>query len=375
MQRRKQIENRSFIALPGKKKLLEEVRDRMRARHLSPHTIELYGRWMKRFILFHNKKHPNELGVSEVEEFLTHLALDAAVSASTQNQALCAVIFLLRECLGKDLHGINTIRAKTPEHIPVVFSRKEVAQILDHLRGSFRLMGELTYGCGLRVEEAVSLRLKDLDFDRGQLQICRAKGKKDRIVPIPKALETRLRDHCARVDQLFEDDRRKHICIPPPKGAIVRKYPAIEFSRAWFFLFPSVKVWTDPLSGKKYRWHASASSFQRAVMAAMRCAGIRKHGSCHNLRHSFATHLLEDGEDIRSVQALLGHKDVRTTMIYTQTATSSESNYRSPLDLLNNPGNAEPAELAEASDKEAIALKSNFIRQIVSRLLNRIRRS
>jgi integron integrase len=324
----------SFIPLPGKKKLLAEVTDRLRTRHYSEYTISSYIRWIRSFILYHQKRHPTEMGEVEVEEYLNHLAVDLSVSSSTQNQALNAVIFLYRDCLGLNLANLNSIRAKKITSTPVVFSNSEIESLIKHIDSRFKLALEITYGCGLRIEELCTLRVKDISIEELRVTVRRAKGGKDREVPLPRALCEPLVVHLEHLKTIYLSDRTARIFIPPPKGALVRKYPQIETNYSWLFLFPSQKIVYDPIQERKYRWHLSSSSFQRAFAVALKKANIQKHASCHNLRHSFATHLLQGGTDIRTIQTLLGHSDVRTTMVYTQVGSVIAENYESPLDLL-----------------------------------------
>lgn len=331
--------NKNFVPLPGKKKLLVEVAERLKTKHYSSLTIDSYIRWIKSFIIFHEKRHPLELGEQDVEEFLSHLALNLRVSASTQNQALNALLFLYRNCLGKELQNINAIRAKRVSTIPTIFSVNEIKLLRENIYDRFKLVFDLTYGCGLRIEEVCTLRIKDIDLEQNVLTIRRAKGGKDRSVPLPKSITSNLKEYLCHLKDNFRTDIENHIFVPPPPGALVRKYPQIELSFGWSFLFPSERIVTDPVQNRKYRWYLSPSSFQRAFSVAIKRSKISKHASCHNLRHSFATHLLKSCTDIRTVQALLGHSDVRTTMIYTQ--TYQHEDHKNPLDSLNENSNVD----------------------------------
>lgn len=327
-----QRSSRAFIPLPGKKKLLEEVSERLATRHFSRQTIQSYIRWIKHFIIYNEKRHPLELGEREIERFLSHLALDLRVSASTQNQALCALIALYRDCLGRELENVQAVRAKQPKNTPIVFSQEEISLLRRTISVKYLLPFDLTYGCGLRVEEVCTLRVKDIDLSRDAVVIHRGKGQRDRQIPLPSSIKNNLTAHLELLKRAFEEDQGRKVFVPPPPGALIRKYPKIEFSFHWTFLFPSHRIITDPIQMKRYRWHVSTSTFQRAFADAMRKANIGKHASCHNLRHSFATHLLKSGTDIRTVQQLLGHSDLRTTMIYTQVDPAKD--FSSPLDGL-----------------------------------------
>ncbi len=324
------------VPIPGKKRLLDEVADRLRLRKYSEYTVEHYIRWIRNFILFHNKRHPLEMGIREVEEFLSHLALERDVSASSQNQALSALIFLYRDCLGIELSDVNSMRAREGDSLPDVLCPKEVDAVLRQLSQSLHLPIGLVYGCGLRVEEVCTLRVKDLDLGNNRLMVRQGKGRKDRQIPLPRAVLPAIQDHREKLQKLFQQDREARVFVPPPPGALIRKYPQIETNFAWAFFFPSSRIVTDPVHQKRYRWHMSSSTLQRGFRDALKRAGIQKHASVHTLRHSFATHLLQSGTDIRTVQSLLGHKDVRTTMIYTQPGLSVGPAYQSPLDTNNN---------------------------------------
>lgn len=313
---------------------MDEVRVRMQAKHLSTKTIESYLKWIKRYIFFSDIQHPRGLGAAQVEKFLTHLAVSGGVSASTQNQALCALIFLYRDCLGIELENINALRARTPTTVPVVFSRTEVRAILAQMSGTHRVMAELLYGCGLRLQEVVLLRIKDIDFQQRTLTVSRGKGERDRICVLPGSCSAALNAHLERLKVLHKEDGKQGIGTPPPTASLARKYPALETDFSWRFVFPSRCARWDAPRRKRYRWHTDGSALERAVRAAMKCVGIAKHASCHNLRHSFATHALEDGASIRQVQELLGHKDLRTTMIYTHVPSTFAAAFVTPLDKL-----------------------------------------
>ncbi len=314
-------------------RLLEQVRDRIRTRHLSYRTEKTYLYWIRRFLWFHDLKHPRELGGPEVEAFLTALAVKNKVSASTQNQALAAVLFLYRDGLEIDLPWLaNVVRAKRPIRIPVVLSRSEVNSVLARLQGTFWLVASILYGSGARISECLQLRVKDVDLARRELVIRDAKGKKDRVTVLPDTLVSHVRDHLARVRTLFEADRAASKPGVELPFALRRKYPSAATSWPWQWLFPAKTFCRDSYSGEYARFHLLPQNVQRAVKDAIRAAGIEKPASCHTLRHCFATHLLEDGYDIRTVQELLGHADVKTTMIYTHVLNRGGRGVRSPLD-------------------------------------------
>lgn len=316
-----------------KTKLLDSVRAVARLRHLSLRTERAYSDWIKRFILFHKKRHPGEMGADEVRQFLSHLAVEGRVSASTQNVALCALLFLYRDVLGVELPDVEGVeRAKRPVRVPVVFSRAEVAALLSHLSGTYKLIAGLLYGSGLRLMEALRLRVKDLDFSYMEILVRDGKGEKDRRTVLPRPLAEPLRRQLERVKLLHEQDLRDgrgEVYLP---YALDRKYPAAAKEWAWQYVFPSAKLSVDPRSGVTRRHHCSADSVQREVKRALREAGLTKRGGCHTLRHSFPTHLLEDGYDLRTIQELLGHSDVRTTQIYTHVLNKGGRGVKSPLE-------------------------------------------
>jgi integron integrase len=323
---------RSYTAAV-KPKLLDQVRDAIRAKHYSYRTEKTYVQWIRRFILHHGTRHPQAMGEEEVREFLTHLAVKRQVSASSQNQALAALLFLYREVLRQELGWVEGIvRAKRPERLPVVLTRAEVRAILDQLQGTKRLMAELLYGGGLRLTECLRLRVKDVDFEYGQLIIRDGKGQKDRITLLPTTSREPLARHLASVRRVHERDLALGYGRIPLPFALARKYPNADREWAWQFVFPASKRCLDPRTGKSVRFHIAESALQRTVKEAVRRAGIAKPASCHTFRHSFATHLLEDGYDIRTVQQLLGHRDVRTTMIYAHVIKRGGLAVRSPLD-------------------------------------------
>jgi integron integrase len=313
--------------------LLEVARERMRTRHLALRTEQAYLQWLRRYLVFHQWRHPRDLGPAGVEQFLTYLAVHRKVSAATQNQALQALLFLYRHVLELELPWLeNVTRASAPKRLPVVLSRAEVRALLAHLEGTAWLVGNLLYGSGLRLTEALRLRVKDFALDRGELIGREAKGGKDRVTMLPALLETPVRAHLARLRAWFEEERRRGAPGVTLPFALARKYPHAPAQWGWQYLFPAPDLCPDPYSGRPVRHHLHEKTVQRAVHAAVRAAGIERPASCHSLRHSFATHLLEDGYDIRTVQELLGHADVKTTMVYTHVMQKGARGVRSPLD-------------------------------------------
>ncbi len=316
-------------------KLLDRVREAIRTRHYSPRTEEAYIHWIRRFIVFHEKRHPREMGAPEISRFLGWLAVRQQVSASTQNQALSALLFLYRDVLRVDPGAIEEVpRAQAPLRVPVVLSRDEVRLVLRQLTGVMRLIVALLYGCGLRLQECLELRVKDLDFDANEITVRRGKGQKDRRTMLPAALKTELRAHLADVRRRHQDDLaggEGRVMLP---GALDRKYPGASTDWAWQFVFPAGRICRDARFGPATRFHLHESAVQRAVTKAVRDADLTKRAGCHTFRHSFATHLLEDGYDIRTVQELLGHADVTTTMIYTHVLNRGAMGVRSPVDRL-----------------------------------------
>jgi len=314
-------------------KLLDQMRDVMRRKHMSLRTEEAYVAWAKRFILFHHKRHPKDMGAPEIRAFLTHLAVHGKVAASTQNGALNALLFLYRHVLKQPFPELGEIeRAKRPHRVPTVFTPTEVQAVLAQLSGTPHLMATLLYGAGLRLMECVRLRVKDLDFAYHQITVREGKGAQDRVTMLPRALEAPLQRHLAKVKLLHEEELLEgygEVYLP---YAFDRKDPHAAKAWEWQYVFPAAKRSIDPRSGAERRHHVSEAVLQRAVKDAIRQAGIQKRGSCHTLRHSFATHLLENGYDIRTVQELLGHKDVSTTMVYTHVLQRGGKGVRSPLD-------------------------------------------
>lgn len=333
-------------------RLLDQVRERIRLKHYSIRTEEAYVHWIRRFIYFHGKRHPRELGARETEQFLTHLAVKGRVSASTQNQAKSALLFLYKEVLEQPLPWLDNIEsAQRPKRLPVVLTVEEVESLLQRVQGTTGLMLWLIYGTGMRLMECVRLRVKDVDFARGEITIREGKGFKDRVTMLPVLLEEPLRRHIERVKRLHESDLRAgygEVYLP---YALERKYPNAGREWAWQYVFPSSKIAHDPRSGARRRWHAHESNIQRALRRALRESGIPKLVTPHTLRHSFATHLLHAGYDIRTVQELLGHKDVSTTMIYTHVLNRGGHAVLSPLDA----GRREKAPLLPPTPPSRIA--------------------
>ena len=317
-----------------KKKLLDRVSEAIQLKHYSPRTEEAYVSWIRRFILFHDKRHPREMGAAEIEEFLTHLAVDRDVAASTQNQALYALLFLYREVLRQDLdtETIDAVRAKKPRRLPVVLTRDEVRRVIGLLSGTQRLMAKLLYGSGLRLMECLCLRVKDVDFEQRQIVVRDGKGGKDRVTVLPETLLPFLQEHLQHVKYLHDDDLSKGYGCAPLPSALDRKYPNASREWTWQYVFPASQRTPHPKTGELVRDHVAPDGLYKALKRATHRASIEKHVTPHVFRHSFATHLLEDGYDIRTVQELLGHKNVKTTMIYTHVLNRGGLAVRSPLD-------------------------------------------
>jgi integron integrase len=289
--------------------------------------------WIRRFILYHGKRHPLELAEAEVNAFLEFLAVEKRVSASTQNQALCAILFLYQNVLGRPLDRLEgVVRARRPKRLPAVLTRREVKDLLEHLDGTPRLVCLLLYGSGLRLLEALQLRVKDIDFARRELIVRRGKGGKDRVALLPAAASPALEEHLRKVQAQHQRDLERGLGRAPMPDALDRKYPQADRQWGWQWVFPASSHYVDRTSGRRYRHHLHESVIQKAVRDAARAAGLTKPATCHTLRHSFATHLLEDGYDIRTIQELLGHQDVSTTMIYTHVLNRGGRGVRSPLD-------------------------------------------
>lgn len=316
-------------------KLLDRLRQTLRTRHYSRRTEEAYAHWVRQFIVFHHKRHPQSLGAAEISAYLTWLAVKREVSASTQNQALSGILFLYREVLRVDPGPLEHVeRARMPVRVPVVLSRDEVRAVLAHLSGVPRLVVSLLYGSGLRLLESLELRVKDVDLDRREIVVRRGKGRKDRRTALPNRIVEPLREHLAQVRRLHQCDLASGAGRAVLPEALARKFPNAPRDWVWQFVFPAARLCRDPRWGPPNRFHLHESAVQRAVAAAVRAAGINKRVGCHTFRHSFATHLLEDGYDIRTVQELLGHADLSTTMIYTHVLNKGGLGVRSPADSL-----------------------------------------
>ncbi len=317
-------------------RLLDQVRAKIRLKHYSLRTEQAYVDWIKRYIRHHGKRHPREMGAVEVEAFLTHLAVAGRVAASTQNQAKSALLFLYREVLALELPWLDNIqRARAPKRLPVVLTRDEVQALLCGLHGTHWLVASLLYGTGMRIMECLRLRVKDVDFARGEILVRDGKGFKDRVTMLPSTLAAPLRDHLVQVKALHDRDLGNGGGETGLPYALDRKYPGAGRQWAWQYVFPSASLSTDPRSGAVRRHHLLDQAIQRALRQALRDAGLTKPATPHTLRHSFATHLLEGGYDIRTVQELLGHSDVSTTMIYTHVLNRGGRGVASPLDRLN----------------------------------------
>jgi integron integrase len=312
---------------------MTRVRHAIRLRHYSRRTERAYAGWIRRFIFFHGVRHPDAMGEHEVMLYLTDLAVRRRVSASTQNQAFSALLFLYRDVLGRRLEGLDEgVRAKTSDRLPVVLTRREVERVLSGLSGDAWLVASLLYGSGLRLLECLSLRVKDVDFARGEITVRDGKGRKDRLTVLPARLREPLEAHVERTRLQHEHDLAKgsgHVALP---DALERKYAGASREWSWQWIFPATRHYLDPQRQRRCRHHLHETVVQRAFHAAVRSAGIAKHATCHTLRHSFATHLLESGYDIRTIQELLGHSDVATTMIYTHVLNRGGRGVRSPLD-------------------------------------------
>ena len=326
--------NPSSVSSASSPRLLEQVRARIRFKHYSIRTEQAYLDWIRRFIRHFDKKHPRDMGAREVEEFLSHLAVAGRVSASTQNQAKSALLFLYKEVLGAELAWLDQVAsAKTSRRLPVVLTQSEVMSMLARLDGSHALLARLLYGTGLRIMEGLRLRVKDVDFERGEILVRDGKGGKDRVTMLPNSLSHALQLHLERVREQHQRDLADgygEVYLP---FALDRKYPNAGREWGWQYVFPSARLSVDPRSGVTRRHHVQDQSVQRAIRQAVRDAGINKPATPHTLRHSFATHLLQGGYDIRTVQELLGHADVATTMIYTHVLNKGGRGVVSPLDL------------------------------------------
>jgi integron integrase len=317
-------------------RLLDRTRQTLRRQHYSLRTEYAYLAWIRRFILFHQKRHPRTMGAPEIEAFLTHLAVDQNVAAPTQNQALSAILFLYRHILGTEIpFPLENVRARRPRRIPTVLSRDEVQRLLAGLSGTHLLLPRLLYGSGLRLMECLRLRVKDVDFDLRQITVHDGKWLKDRVTILPESLLAPLSDHLLNVHQIHLSDLKLGLGAAALPDAFAEKAPTAPSDWRWQFVFPARAISRDPRSGRLLRHHIGPAGLQRAISHAAKAASLTKRVSCHTLRHSFATHLLENGYDIRTVQDLLGHKDLKTTMVYTHVLQRGGLAVRSPLDQVD----------------------------------------
>jgi integron integrase len=332
-----EIKNNKKFKPDPRLKLMDQVRQVMRYHHYAYRTEQTYCDWILRYIKFHGgKTHPNLMGKEHIDGFLSHLATDGLVSASTQRQALNAIVFLYRHVLDRPIEEqIEQVKAKRHARPPVVMTIPEVQQVMSHISGSHLLMAKMLYGCGLRLMECVRLRVQDLDFERGLVYVRGAKGGKDRTTLFPKSIQEQLKHHIERVRKLHQEDLASGFGEVYLPASLSRKYPGASRDYRWQYVFPSKNLSTDPRTGVKRRHHVLESGLQKAVKAATNKAGITKRVSCHTLRHCFATHLLENGVNIRAVQELMGHADVKTTEIYTHVMQKNIEALASPLDQLN----------------------------------------
>ncbi len=315
--------------------LLQQVRQAIRTRHYSRRTEEVYVRWIRRYIRFHGLRHPADLGASDLTRFLSSLAVERHVSASTQNQALAALLFLYREVLGDHIGGLDgLVHAKRSTRLPVVLTRQEVRDVLARMQGTSRLAATLLYGSGMRLLEGLGLRVKDVDFAGNEILVRGGKGDRDRVTVLPGIIQAELARHLAEVRHLHDSDLAEGAGWVELPHALAQKYPAAGREWGWQWVFPATRPYEDPVTRQRRRHHLHETVIQRAFREAVRATGIAKRASCHTLRHSFATHLLDAGSDIRTVQALLGHRDVRTTMIYTHVLRRGGLGVRSPADAL-----------------------------------------
>lgn len=325
---------KKFIPNPSLK-LMDQVREVLRYHHYAYRTEQTYCDWIKRYLKFYEmKRHPREMRAAEVERWLSHLATDGKVAAATQRQGLNSIIFLYREVLNIELGEISPVRSKKQRKPPTVLTQQEVQAVLRNMEGTHRLMAQLLYGCGLRLMECIRLRIQDIDFGKGRIFVRGGKGGKDRTVVLPESLRAALSDHFKRVQDLHRMDHCEgfgEVFIPE---ALARKYPNACREIGWQYVFPAKNRSIDPRSGKQRRHHVMESGLQKAVKIAVRNAGITKRAGCHTMRHSYATHLLENRVNIRMVQELMGHKDVKTTEIYTHVMDKDIDAVQSPLDML-----------------------------------------
>lgn len=339
----------------GSPKLLVQLRHELRIEHYALSTEAAYVDWAYRYILFHNKRHPAEMGGEEIKQFLTHLAVERQVAASTQNQALCGLLYFYRKVLKKEIKHVDVIWAQRPKRMPEVFTPEEARAVLSGLEGKYWMIGMLLYGAGLRLIESLRLRVKDIDLGYKKITVRDGKGEKDRVTMLPESVIAPLQQHLPEVKKQHEADLQAGFGTVEMPYALERKYPNADKEWGWKYVFPASKLSIDPRSGVKRRHHLDASAMQKEVHNAIRKAGIHKHAGCHTFRHSFATHLLEAGYDIRIVQELLGHDDVETTQIYTHVLAKRIQSVRSPADMFGKNGFMKPhialAELPPALEK------------------------
>ena len=325
----------SYIKIQtSKPKLLDEIRTAIRVRHYSKRTEEAYINWIKDYIFFHNKKHPELMGAEDISRYINYLAVKRNVAGSTQNQALCAIVFLYKHVLKKDITGLDLIWTKKPKKLPVVFNKEEVKKVLDNLNGTVWIVSNILYGAGLRLLECLRMRVQDIDFTSNQIIVRNGKGGKDRITILPVSVKEILKAKLEDVKKLHLKDIRKgygEVFLP---YALKRKYPNANKEFKWQYVFPAESLSVDPVNGKLRRHHLDESVVQKAVKEAIKKAGINKSAGCHTFRHSFATHLLENGTDIRTIQELLGHNSLDTTMIYTHVINKGPFGVTSPADIL-----------------------------------------
>lgn len=318
-----------------KPKLLDQVRNAIRTKHYSIRTEEAYVNWVRKFVLFHNKRYPAEMGEKEIGEFITDLAVNKHVASSTQNQALSAILFLYKEVLQKEIGAIeNLVWAKRPKKLPVVLTQNEVRALMERLTGTGLLIAHLLYGAGLRQMECLRLRVQDIDFESNQIMVRDGKGSKDRITMLPQKIASSLKTHLIKVQKQHQKDLQQGFGSVYLPHALARKYKSAAREWRWQYVFPASQISIDPRSGEKRRHHLDGSVISQKLRVAAREAGITKRVTCHTLRHSFATHLLQANYDIRTVQELLGHEDVKTTMIYTHVLNRGGLGVKSPTDML-----------------------------------------